>query len=91
MAGLPISSSASRNRLLVWLLLGTLLLSTGLNLYLLFRGPEYALDYQLDEPLSELVTEVELQQVRRALAECQAGHSLATDTLSTASAAGISP
>lgn len=86
MAGLPISSSASRNRLLFWLLLGTLLLSTGLNLYLLFRGPEYALDYELDSQLPELVTEVELQQVRRALAECQAGHLVTPDTLSTASA-----
>ncbi|WP_139921728.1 hypothetical protein [Hymenobacter sp. DG01] len=86
MAGLPVSSSIARNRLLVWLLLGTLLLSTGLNLYLLFRGPEYALDYQLDEPLSELVAEVELQQVRRALAECRASQLVASDTLSTASA-----
>lgn len=87
MAGLPVSSSASRNRLLVGLLLATLLLSTGLNLYLLFRGPEYPLDYQLDEPLSELVTEVELRQVRRALAECRAGHLVATtDTLPTPSA-----
>ncbi|GAB2785474.1 hypothetical protein HNQ93_002591 [Hymenobacter luteus] len=87
MAGLPVSSSASRNRLLFWLLLGTLLLSTGLNLYLLFQGPEYpAADYQLDSQLPELVTEVELQQVRRALAECRAGHPSTPDSLSTASA-----
>lgn len=86
MAGHPLPSSVARNRLLVWLLLGTLLLSTGLNLYLLFRGPEYSFDYQLDEQLTELMAEVELQQVRRALAECQASHPVAPDTLATASA-----
>ncbi|MCA8830417.1 hypothetical protein [Hymenobacter pini] len=85
MAGQPTASAtASRNRLLLGLLLATLLLSTALNLYLLFRGPEYATDYDLDTQLPELVTEVELQQVRRALAECQAGHPVTPDTLTTA-------
>ncbi|QJX48968.1 hypothetical protein HMJ29_19465 [Hymenobacter taeanensis] len=86
MAGLPLTSSASRNRLLVWLLLGTLLLSTGLNLYLLFQNPEYPEDYALDAPLLETMAEVELQQTRRALAECQAGYSFTPDSLAHASA-----
>ncbi|TGE06215.1 hypothetical protein [Hymenobacter fodinae] len=86
MAGLPISSSASRNRLLVWLLVGTLLLSTGLNLYLLFQGPDYPEDYALDAPLLETMAEVELQQTRQALAECQAGSSFGPDSMAHASA-----
>ena len=86
MAGLSFTSSAPRNRLLVWLLVGTLLLSTGLNLYLLFQRPDYPEDYALDEPLLETMAEVELQQTRRALAECQAGYSFTPDSLSHASA-----
>ncbi|MBX0289511.1 hypothetical protein K3G63_03630 [Hymenobacter sp. HSC-4F20] len=87
MAGLPpVPTAASRNRLLLGLLLVTLLLSTALNLYLLFQGPEYPAEYELDAQLPELVTEVELQQVRRALAECQAGHPVTADTLSAVSA-----
>ncbi|SNC64840.1 hypothetical protein SAMN06265337_1160 [Hymenobacter gelipurpurascens] len=79
------TSSASRNRLLVWLLVGTLLLSTGLNLYLLFQGPDYPEDYAFATPLLETATEVELQEARRALAECRAGYSFTPDSLTHAS------
>jgi hypothetical protein len=78
------SAAAPRNRLLLGLLLTTLLLSTALNLYLLFQGPQYAPEYDLDAQLPELVTEVELQQARRALAECQSGHPITPDSLTTA-------
>ncbi|TGD79518.1 hypothetical protein [Hymenobacter wooponensis] len=83
MAGLSTSSSASRNKLLVWLLLGTLLLSTGLNLYLLSQGSDYPEDYA---PMLETMAQVELLQTRQALAECQAGHTFSPDSLSHASA-----
>ncbi|RSK49980.1 hypothetical protein [Hymenobacter rigui] len=84
MTGQPTASAAApRNRFLLGLLLATLLLSTALNLYLLFQGPQYAPEYDLDAQLPELVTEVELQQARRALAECQSGHPVTPDTLTT--------
>ncbi|MBC6699402.1 hypothetical protein [Hymenobacter sp. BT190] len=70
--------------LLLGLLLGTLLLSTGLNLYLLCQEPAYPLSYDPDGPLLESAAELELVQTRRALAECQARRPLslaATDSL----------
>ncbi|WP_044002227.1 hypothetical protein [Hymenobacter swuensis] len=63
--------------LLLGLLLGTLLLSTGLNLYLLCQEPAYPLAYDPDGPLLESAAELELVQTRRALAECQARRPLA--------------
>ena len=78
----------SRN-LLLGLLLATLLLSTGLNLYLLLQEPEPASpgSYELDAPLLETAAAVELVQTRRALAECQAGHPLPPDSLATVATA----
>ncbi|RSK33107.1 MULTISPECIES: hypothetical protein [Hymenobacter] len=66
--------------LLLGLLLATLLLSTGLNLYLLCRAPAWPAS---DEPLLESAATAELVQTRRALAACQAGHSLPADSLAS--------
>ncbi|MBT9394218.1 hypothetical protein KLP40_13680 [Hymenobacter sp. NST-14] len=85
MMGKPISRRNSRN-LLLGLLLATLLLSTGLNLYLLLEEPAYLAGYELEGPLLESAAAVELVQTRRALAECQAGHPLPPDSLATAAA-----
>ena len=89
MMGKPTNLRGSRN-LLLGLLLVTLLLSTGLNLYLLLEEPDYAAGYELDAPLLETAAAVELVQTRRALAECQAGHPLPPDSLATA-AASVAP
>ena len=73
---------SSSRILLLGLLLGTLLLSTALNLYLLFQEPAYALEYgPAEAPLLESAAELELVQARHALAECQAGHPLPPDSL----------
>ena len=88
MMGKPTIRRNSRN-LLLGLLLATLLLSTGLNLYLLLQEePAYPAGYELDAPLLETAAAVELVQTRRALAECQAGHPLPPDSLASVATAG---
>ncbi|GAB3574523.1 hypothetical protein [Hymenobacter daeguensis] len=54
---------------LVALLAGALLLSLGLNAFLLFNQPTLALDY---EDLQ--ATEADLRMTQRLLARCQADH-----------------
>ena len=66
--------------LLLGLLLATLLLSTGLNLYLLCRAPAWP---ESDEPLLESAATAELVQTRRALAACQGGYYLSVDSLAS--------
>ncbi|MDU0372827.1 hypothetical protein ACFPAF_20675 [Hymenobacter endophyticus] len=73
MMGKPTNLRGPRG-LLLGLLLGTLLLSTGLNLFLLCQEPAFLASYDLDGPLLESATELELLQTRQALVECQAGH-----------------
>lgn len=73
MMGKPTNLRGPR-RLLLGLLLGTLLLSTGLNLYLLCQEPAFLAGYDLDASLLESATELELLQTRQALVECQTGH-----------------
>lgn len=85
MARTSVVQRATRNRLLLWLLLATLALSAGLNFYLLLQEPEPLSAYELDDQLLESATELELQQIRRALSECRAAHAL-PDTARSASA-----
>jgi hypothetical protein len=71
---------------MLWLLLATLALSAGLNFYLLAQEPGPLITYELDDELLESATELELQQVRRALSACQAAHAPPDTSAHSASA-----
>ncbi|TGE25256.1 hypothetical protein E5K00_08720 [Hymenobacter aquaticus] len=70
----------NRNRLLLALLLGALVLSTALNVYFLKQQTDRPLDYEFEAGLPTSVTEMELVRARAQLAECQRQHS-APDSL----------
>lgn len=60
-----------RNRLLLGLLLGALLLSAGLNVYCVRQLDAQPVNYELEAGLPVSLTELELAQTRAALEACQ--------------------
>lgn len=63
-----------RNRLLLGLLLGALLLSAGLNVYCLRQLEDRPLNYELEAGMPVSMTELELAQTRAELQACQEAH-----------------
>jgi len=60
-----------RNRLLLVLLLGALLLSAGLNVYCLRQLEARPVNYELEAGMPASMTELELAQTRAELQACQ--------------------
>ncbi|SFQ68436.1 hypothetical protein SAMN04515668_3713 [Hymenobacter arizonensis] len=64
----------NRNRLLLGLLLGALMLSTALNFFFLKQQTAQPLNYELEAGLPASMTEMALLRARAELAECQRQH-----------------
>ncbi|MCB2410719.1 hypothetical protein LGH74_22210 [Hymenobacter sp. BT178] len=71
----------NRNRLLLGLLLGALVLSMLLNFFFLKQQTDQSMNYELEAGLPVTVTEMELAQVRSELAKCQRGYATRPDSL----------
>ncbi|AIZ63564.1 hypothetical protein PK28_07435 [Hymenobacter sp. DG25B] len=76
-----------RNRILLSLLLGALLLSAGLNVYFLQQIDARPLNYELETGLPVSVTELELAQARAELLACQRGRQAGPDSVHAVHAA----